>query len=59
MELCFIRHAQSNNNALFAETGSWAARVPDPDIIPTQNGRLPNRPHTTQHLNTPVTRQKG
>ena len=28
-------------------------------LITTQNGYLPNRPHTTQHLNTPVTRQKG
>lgn len=35
MELYFIRHAQSNNNALFAETGSWAARMPDPDITAT------------------------
>lgn len=32
MQFYFIRHAQSENNALWAATGSDHGRVPDPDI---------------------------
>lgn len=35
MQLYFIRHAQSQNNALFAQTGSFAGRSEDPDLTPT------------------------
>ncbi len=41
MQLYFIRHAQSENNARFVETGSMASRTPDPDLTPT--GRLQAR----------------
>lgn len=37
MQLYFIRHAESENNALYARTGGWAGRVPDPDI--TERGK--------------------
>lgn len=32
MELYFIRHAQSENNALWVRTGSWRGREPDPGL---------------------------
>jgi 2,3-bisphosphoglycerate-dependent phosphoglycerate mutase len=32
MELYFIRHAQSENNALWLRTGSWRGRDPDPGL---------------------------
>ncbi|MGD8598302.1 MAG: histidine phosphatase family protein [Anaerolineae bacterium] len=35
MQLYFIRHAQSQNNALFAQTGSFTGRSEDPDLTPT------------------------
>ncbi len=41
MQLYFIRHAQSENNARFVQTGSMASRTPDPDLTPT--GRLQAR----------------
>jgi 2,3-bisphosphoglycerate-dependent phosphoglycerate mutase len=35
MQLYFIRHAQSENNQHFIETGSMIGRIPDPDLTPT------------------------
>lgn len=32
MQLYFIRHAQSTNNALYASTGSWYGRNEDPEL---------------------------
>ncbi len=32
MRFVLVRHAQSHNNRLWAETGSVAARVPDPEL---------------------------
>lgn len=43
MELYYIRHAQSENNALWARTGSWRGREPDPGLTELghrQAGRL-------------------
>jgi len=34
MQLYFIRHAQSQNNELWAQTGSWDGRNEDPDLTP-------------------------
>lgn len=34
MQLYFIRHAQSENNLLWAQTGSWEGRNEDPDLTP-------------------------
>jgi 2,3-bisphosphoglycerate-dependent phosphoglycerate mutase len=34
MQLYFIRHAQSQNNALYAETRSYKGRSEDPDLTP-------------------------
>lgn len=34
MELYFIRHAQSQNNALYYESGSEKGRWPDPELTP-------------------------
>jgi 2,3-bisphosphoglycerate-dependent phosphoglycerate mutase len=34
MQLYFIRHAQSQNNALYAETRSFQGRSEDPDLTP-------------------------
>jgi 2,3-bisphosphoglycerate-dependent phosphoglycerate mutase len=34
MQLYFIRHAQSTNNALYDRTGSWAGRNEDPILTP-------------------------
>lgn len=35
MQLYFIRHAESENNALYARTGSWIGRKPDPSLTDT------------------------
>jgi 2,3-bisphosphoglycerate-dependent phosphoglycerate mutase len=35
MQLYFIRHAQSENNQLYARTGSMAGRTTDPALTPT------------------------
>jgi 2,3-bisphosphoglycerate-dependent phosphoglycerate mutase len=42
VELYFIRHAQSQNNALWAQTGSWDGRNADPELTPVgwQQARL-------------------
>lgn len=32
MQLLIIRHGESDNNRLFAETGDWTNRVPDPGL---------------------------
>jgi 2,3-bisphosphoglycerate-dependent phosphoglycerate mutase len=32
MQLYFIRHAQSANNKLYEETGSWDGRDSDPEL---------------------------
>ena len=32
MRLHFIRHAQSENNALYARTGTWHGREADPEL---------------------------
>lgn len=32
MQLYFIRHAESENNALYARSGSWIGRKPDPSL---------------------------
>lgn len=32
MRLLLIRHGESQNNRLHADTGSWAGRTPDPDL---------------------------
>lgn len=32
MRLLLIRHGESENNRIHAETGSWAGRSPDPDL---------------------------
>jgi 2,3-bisphosphoglycerate-dependent phosphoglycerate mutase len=34
MQLYFIRHGQSQNNWLYASTGSWEGRSEDPDLTP-------------------------
>jgi 2,3-bisphosphoglycerate-dependent phosphoglycerate mutase len=34
VELYFIRHAQSLNNALWAQTGTWDGRNADPELTP-------------------------
>ena len=38
MKLYLIRHAESANNAVYAATGGWDGRVPDPEI--TETGHL-------------------
>ena len=43
MQLYFIRHAQSVNNAMYDQTGSWYARNEDPEL--TDTGR-----RQAQHL---------
>jgi len=35
MQLYFIRHAESENNALYANTGSWIGRKSDPSLTDT------------------------
>ena len=34
MQLYFIRHGQSQNNWLYASTGTWEGRTEDPDLTP-------------------------
>lgn len=57
MQFYFIRHAQSSNNHLYAQTGSWEGRSEDPEL--TELGRQqveylaeflsePGRPPATQ-----------
>lgn len=41
MQLYFIRHAQSENNQLWARTGSMTGRMPDPDLSPTGRQQAP------------------
>lgn len=43
MRLLLIRHGESENNRIHADTGSWAGRSPDPELTPlghTQAGKL-------------------
>ncbi len=35
MQLYFIRHAESENNALYNRSANWAGRSPDPDLTAT------------------------
>ncbi len=34
MRLLLVRHGESQNNRIHADTGSWAGRSPDPDLTP-------------------------
>lgn len=45
MRFVLVRHAQSHNNWLWAETGSVAARVPDPELtaLGSPAGRSPSK----------------
>jgi 2,3-bisphosphoglycerate-dependent phosphoglycerate mutase len=47
MQLYIIRHAQSENNALWGQTGSWNGRSPDPLL--TEIGHQQAR-HLAQHI---------
>jgi 2,3-bisphosphoglycerate-dependent phosphoglycerate mutase len=51
MRFYFIRHAQSENNRLYAETGSWKGRNADPAI--TALGRE-QASHLAEHLSQPA-----
>lgn len=51
MQLYFIRHAQSTNNALWAQTGSDAGRMDDPEL--TQIGKQ-QVAHLANFLSQPV-----